>query len=232
MPSQTEFIALTDLLQHIQNPSSSVPDSGCGVKLQSLLENDLLVQLPLHISLSRTLSLKTHERDFFQTALQSDLRESAVRPFQLSLTNLKWVSNYEHNRWFLMLGVARPPGDELNRLLKTCNQVCEAFNQPTLYSRADEPPPAKKRRRSKEVARGDPPDLTDSFHISLAWNIEGSSFEFEKRYESAEVKKIMETSIGSLQIHVDTVRLKIGNAVTSISLHNRVGLESTNILGK
>ena len=112
-PNATEFAALSELLRQIQVPLSPLlPDAKGESSFNGLLENDVSVQLPLHISLSRSLSLKTHERSDFQSALESSLKQSALLPFNLSLTDLKWVPNYDGNRWFLVLGIARPTCDE------------------------------------------------------------------------------------------------------------------------
>lgn len=51
------------------------------VRLESLLKNDLEADLALHISLSRTLMLATHERQTFTDALEAAIGTSGVKPY-------------------------------------------------------------------------------------------------------------------------------------------------------
>lgn len=56
MPSQDELRTLEGILEECRQGSRHI---------HSLLKSDLGVPLPLHISLSRSLSLRQHERDSF-----------------------------------------------------------------------------------------------------------------------------------------------------------------------
>ena len=131
-----------------------------------------------------------------------------------------------------MLAVARPAGNELNRLLNACNRTCENFNQPTLYATNGDSPPAKRQRRSSGTSSNDLPDRSDAFHFSLAWNLDGSTIDFKKRKRFADVSKVMETSIAPLRVRILDVKLKVGNAIASIALQSTAARASASILGR
>lgn len=89
---------------------------------------------PLHVSLSAPLVLQTLQRDAFQSAVESALQRASLHPFAVRLASSpRWVSNADRSRWFLVVGLEPPPGNELNRLLHACNQVAEAWGMPRLY---------------------------------------------------------------------------------------------------
>src|SRR4051812_31170333 len=101
MPSQTESDCLHNLIQHVrdlidlQNTKHKkrlpVPD------IIPSLQSDLGALLPLHVSLSRTLQIKTEDREPFLESLTTSLRRVAVRAFHFHFLGLKWVPNYERN---------------------------------------------------------------------------------------------------------------------------------------
>lgn len=62
----------------LEKAKASLPRN---VRLESLLKNDLGADLPLHISLSRTLMLATHERQTFTDALEAAVGTSGVKPY-------------------------------------------------------------------------------------------------------------------------------------------------------
>lgn len=131
------------------------------VRLESLLKSDLEADLPLHISLSRTLMLATHERQTFTDALEAAIGASGVKPyvfpspitratflevlliricrFTVTLNTLHWVPNYENNRWFLVLQAIKPAGNGLTKLLVASNTVAKRFGQPSLYTPQNQP---------------------------------------------------------------------------------------------
>lgn len=49
-------------------------------QIQSLLQSDLAVQLPLHISLSRSMALPTDQRQMFLETLEALLNDAAIQP--------------------------------------------------------------------------------------------------------------------------------------------------------
>ncbi|KAJ5953590.1 hypothetical protein N7454_000486 [Penicillium verhagenii] len=188
-PSKEDLALLESLI-----PSTSSSQS----EIQSLLHSDLGAQLPLHISLSRPVVLRTEQRSSFEKLLQNAIEESQISPFSLTPDGLKWVSNYQATRWFLVLRVAKPENDNLNRLLHLCNRALARFDQPPLYA-----------------SRGTPEskDFSECFHISLAWALKEPSQEDKDLVAATDLK-----SLQSLRVWFDSVKIKIGNNVSSILL--------------
>ncbi|KAL2870039.1 HVSL domain-containing protein [Aspergillus lucknowensis] len=176
--------------------------------IHSLLHSDLGAQLPLHISLSRPVVLRTEERqpflDMFQTALQA----SDISPFDIQMEGLDWVSNSEKTRWFYVVRVNRPNQDTLNRLLRISNRSLDHFGQPSLYETPD-PPESHTQRNYPDT----PKDYTDCFHISIAWRLAEPSTEDRERIKSIDLEEL-----SAFRIHFNSVKAKIGNHVSSIQL--------------
>lgn len=177
--------------------------------------------------MSAALSLRTEDRDEFQSTLESCVRHSTVHPFEVAFTDLKWVPNHDRNRWFLVLGVARPVHDELNRLLEACNKACAQRGHSELYVEHGQ---RSKRRRVSRDTSVNGSDHTAAFHFSIAWNLEGLSFDIEQLSSSEKVTTVMEEHIKPMRVRFDSIKLKIGNVVTSIPLGSKAG-ESASILG-
>lgn len=125
--------------------------------------------------------------------------------------SLKWVSNHERTRWFLVLHVARPAADGLNRLLALSNRALAAFDQPSLYA------PSRDVRRNRARVAHDPTgsveDYSACFHVSLAWSLVEPSRAEEERVEGLELG-----AVRGMRVKFDSVKLKIGNHVESIAL--------------
>ena len=199
-------------------------------EIHSSLLSDLGTLVPLHVSLSRTLQIRTEDRDAFLDTLTASLRRAAVRPFNVRFTALKWVSNYERNRWFLVLGMEKPAQDELNRLLHSCNDAAQECGHAPLYigGRGDGPMEAKlhsdvanekpKRQKSVPTKEADVAlDRTQNYHVSIAWNLEEPAPEWIALVQSIDVSKF----VTSPQASFESVKAKIGNAVTNIALDPR-----------
>jgi hypothetical protein len=208
------------------------------------LRSPLGVPLPLHVSLSRTLQIKTEDRDTFLDALTTSLRKAAVRPFGIEFTNLKWVPNYERNRWFLVLGIEKPEHDELNRLLEACNEASHKCGHPGLYTGGEGDGPmernnskgsAKRRKASGNAdrSRSRSPevraDRTDNFHISIAWNLIEPAPEWIDLVKQVPVNE----TVGLPSAPFDVVKTRIGNVVHNIPLASRAssGGRRSGILG-
>lgn len=134
--------------------------------IHSLLENDLGVALPLHISLSRPLTFKTEAKNLFLTCLQQAITESNIRVFNVQPKDLAWHSNENSTRWFLVLRLQRSADEEMSRLLEVCNQIASEFSQPLLYASGN------KHGKSRAA-----PDAAQKFHVSIAWSLERPEFE-------------------------------------------------------
>ncbi|KAL8729194.1 MAG: hypothetical protein Q9181_005092 [Wetmoreana brouardii] len=212
------------------------------VHLHSLLKSDLEADLPLHISLSRTLMLATYQRQPFTDAIEKAIAASGVRPFSVTFNDLRWVPNYENNRWFLVLPIAKPPGDGLNKLLASLNTVAETFGQPALYVQGIKPSVAGKGRESARLDKGPEAatpnrrlggagnqtleDMSVCFHVSIGWTLERPPETAFNRtvavYDKREGVK--------LELAIQTVKAKIGNAIMVLPLASRA-VESNGIVG-
>lgn len=144
---------------------------------------------------------------------------------------MEWVSNYEETRWFLVLRVAKPNGDELNKLLHICNATVRKFGQLPLYTN---PKPtvntvhigkhfvqngSKACRISDHKSPIDWAELQDfsnSFHVSVAWTLEAPTcdvLEFTKTITNGNTK-----DINKLYAKFENLKIKMGNTLISIPL--------------
>jgi len=137
-------------------------------QIKSLLQDDLGVSLPLHISLSRPLVLTTDQKDTFLTRLKRQIAgNSDYRAFHVSPFGLAWHPNEARDRWFLVLKLGSTTSSErpdagmqvLRRLLVKCNDVAGEFKLPLLYAAHTTAKPSS-----------DGFD-EDRFHISIAWSL-------------------------------------------------------------
>ncbi|KAL8766954.1 MAG: hypothetical protein Q9209_006435 [Squamulea sp. 1 TL-2023] len=154
--------------------------------------------------------------------------------FTVASDGLRWVANHENNRWFLVVHVRKPPGDELNKLLRASNGVARRHGQPSLYVPQDalRAPVAVhknylvsgKRRRS--VAHPSHPeadgsgivstldkDMSAHFHLSIGWTLE------EPTASSNEVLASLSSRIATkLELAVESVKARIGNGIVVVAL--------------
>ncbi|QDS67855.1 hypothetical protein FKW77_007608 [Venturia effusa] len=200
-------------------------DSG----IHSLLLSDLSAPLPLHISLSRSLVLKTEQRDGFLQRVASNLRDAMVRPFTVGYSKLEWYPNHDKTRWFLSLSVAAPKQNELNRLLDACNQAAASTHQPKLYVPSDGaaiPESDSKKQKTSNAHTGSEkavstdsvsiPDCSDFFHVSLAWSLSSQQLD-----EEAWASDASQNAFKRLGTTFDVVKVKIGNVITPIALSTK-----------
>lgn len=217
------------------------------------MTSDLGAPLPLHISLSRPLALATAVKDGFLDQLRHRLRRGGgrpVAPFPLRPRGLEWHRTAESARSFLVLRVARaagspdrepeeeeeeeaaPPNAELTDLLRRCNDLARAFQQPALYAFA-----AAADGSSRVSGPGDEPQpnsqpetrapVGDAFHISIAWTFAQPTPELLEATQEAFTSgpEPLCERIGAIRIPVDGVKAKIGNTVTHVPLPERGGTQ-------
>lgn len=179
------------------------------------LQSELGAPLPLHVSLSRTLQIKTEDREAFLETLKDSLRRAAVQAFHLDFLGLKWVPNFERNRWFLVLGIKKPAHDELNRLLGACNNAAQKSGQPALYSggRGDGPMEINSPTAGLQV-RHDKSDRSENFHISIAWNLTEPDPEWVSLVQRIDVTRY----VYSPRATFDVVKARVGNVVHNFDL--------------
>ncbi|KAL6837765.1 hypothetical protein V8C40DRAFT_15339 [Trichoderma camerunense] len=181
---------------------------GNRAKLHNFLTSDLGAPLPLHISLSRPISLSTSNKDVFLDKISSALHASAVPQFSVSPKRLKWYKSPDSNRTFLVLQVASSQASnstgalsnpELMRLLSACNDVVKSFDQPILY-------------QTKETDSAD-----EAFHISIGWTLDLPVDEESNKALDVFGDEDFQ-SIKSWKVSVPGVKVKIGNVVSHLPL--------------
>ncbi|KAJ5971249.1 uncharacterized protein N7479_001167 [Penicillium vulpinum] len=207
-PGKDELSLLEDIIAH----SGNLPDEKAPT-VHSLLHSDLGAQLPLHISLSRPVILRTEQRVSFTEALQKAIHDSHVLSFDVQPDTLYWSSNYEKTRCFLVLGVQRPKHDGLNRLLKVSNDILARFGQPSLYATSSTQ--GKQTNVSFHDRSGmlSSDDFSGCFHISLAWSLSEPGPKERERVAGIDLQALRE-----IRVEFDSVKAKIGNIVGSIPL--------------
>ncbi|GKZ25628.1 poly(U)-specific 3'-to-5' RNA exonuclease [Aspergillus brasiliensis] len=214
-PSKDELSILSDVIAQINNRLD-----GSTIQLHSLLHSDLGAQLPLHISLSRPVVLRTEQRQSFLEAFQAQLKELQIPTFNVTTNSLDCVSNYEKTRWFYVLRAEKPEEDNLNRLLWLSNRALARFEQPPLYESTQDVAAVRKSkgggttvsRVSRESGQTGA-DYSHCFHISLAWSLTDLSSAERERIRGVDLRKVRE-----LSVRFDCVKVKIGNQVSSIPL--------------
>lgn len=186
-------------------------------KVHSLLENELGVSLPLHISLSRPLTLKTEQKNAFLLRLEKAVHDSSIRAFHTQPKQLAWHANENSTRSFLVLRLQRLEDQDMARLLETCNSIANDFNQPLLYASKD------KRGRVQPA-----PEVGEKFHISVAWSLKapgkvekgrrGSAILGDNDDDGMGVPYELLSRLTSLSIGFGEVKVRIGQDVHNIPL--------------
>ncbi|KAF4426703.1 snrna phosphodiesterase [Fusarium austroafricanum] len=209
-PTTTQHGLLTTLMADIEKEVSSE------IKLHNFLTSELGSPLPLHISLSRPLSLTTGNKDEFLDRITETFNNSGVTPFVVRPQGLAWYRSPDSDRTFLILRVASGPGHELDckkavrplnpeltTLLTKSNTVATHFGQPPLYQ-------AKPSADTKEP-------VGSAFHISIGW-----TFHIPVDEISLKTLHLFRQSkfddIRKWEISVAGIKVKIGNAVNHVAL--------------
>lgn len=206
------------------------------LQIHSLLRSELGAELPLHISLSRPIVLLAPQRQPFIDTLTRAISRSGVSTFEVAVKGLEWVANYEKTRWFLVLKLERASQNGLNKLLHLSNQTVANFGQPPLYTdllQYSADGRSRKRQtanrgRSKETTKAaisssmshsEPStdiDMSSSFHISIGWTLGVPSQDLRERLNTRGIDFL------TLKVDVSTVKVKIGNSITAISLATKI----------
>lgn len=196
---------------------------GQDVHLHSFLTSDLGTPLPLHISLSKPLSLPTFRKDDYLSKIQDAIYTSGIGRFSLKAAGLAWHKSPESDRTFFVLRLVTArkavPQDsvdkrnswplstnpELTTILVKCNAVAAHFEQPPLY----------------QQNVGDAADAADAaFHISVGWTM-GSPDEETCLMALKNFRDAQFGDIRNWEIAVDGVKVKMGNVISHVSLSRR-----------
>jgi len=225
IPSQTESDSLHALIQHVKaaiHDQNNTRKKKLPVpKIIPSLQSELGAPLPLHVSLSRTLQIQTDDRDAFLETLKTSLRRSGVRAFNFNFNSLKWVPNFERNRWFLVLSIEKPSRDELNKLLIASNEAAESSGHPGLYTGGHDDGPMQEDADRTMAKRSKPQhktsedlDRSEYFHISIAWNLEEPDPNWIALVRNVDVSGFVQPP----QTAFDVVKARIGNVVHNVNL--------------
>jgi hypothetical protein len=187
------------------------------IKLHSLLNSDLGTAQPLHISLSRPISLPTSEKETFLDQITTKLRATSLDSFTVSPRGLAWYRSPDSDRAFLILRVTSnsthddriAPNPELMTLLNRCNTVVTSFGQPALYQRTRKEP------------------VGTAFHVSIGWamNLPADEQTSLKALYVFRGKKY--ASLRQWVIEVNGVKAKIGNVVNHVPLTPAASVDGT-----
>ncbi|KFX91283.1 hypothetical protein O988_07821 [Pseudogymnoascus sp. VKM F-3808] len=221
-PNPTEHELLTSLVDSFRDHSRYGDEYEGDLDIQSLLTSDLGSPLPLHISLSRPIGFSTATKDAFLSSLQTAISNSDIYPFPITFNGCDWASNYEGTRWFLALRVAKPLEDNLNKLLRVCNDTVQSHGQPPLYASAAAPDPdtpaqSKRPTQPPSNSPSNTEDKSSSFHISIAWALTAPP-RTSDTWQPPTAPEIAKLSSASTPITASEIKAKIGNVVTSIPL--------------
>jgi hypothetical protein len=128
----------------------------------------------------------------------------------------------------------KPPNNELNRLLDACNKTASGSQQPTLYleeALIENTRPKKKQSQQMQLEQKldafvnrEIPDCSDSFHVSLAWSL-------KKPSDNAINQAVIVDELKQLAVTFDSVKVKIGNILTSVPLLSKVAKSRGSVLG-
>lgn len=178
------------------------------IKLFNFLTSDLGSPLPLHISLSRPLSLTTGKKDEFLDKITESFNNSGIAPFAVKPQGLAWYRSPDSDRTFLILRVAsgsgpsdqaRPLNPELTSLLARSNTVATQFGQPPLYQKDTKEP------------------VGSAFHVSIGWtfHLPGDEMPLKTLRLFRQAKF---DDIRTWEISVAGIKVKIGNVVNHVAL--------------
>lgn len=211
-PTNEQHDLLVKLLEEIEEELEG------RVKLENFLTSDLGAPLPLHISLSRPLSLTTSNKDAFLDKITETIRNSAVSPFYVAPRGLAWYKSPDSDRVFLIVRVTsengstsndkKEPNPELMTLLTKCNYVAARFDQPSLYQQ----------RASK--AKDELSSAGSAFHVSIAWTFDVPGEEPGLRGINV-FKRRRYNGMRRWEIDVSAIKAKIGNVVHHIPLKQK-----------
>lgn len=218
-PSAEQHDLLVRLLGAIE------AEIGSGVRLTKFLTSDLGAPLPLHISLSRPLTLTTANKDAFLEKLESTIRSHPISGFSVVPGGLAWYKSPDSERLFLIIRVVTSPSHtkvppssasevpgapnpELAALLRRCNGVGSLFDQPRLYQKT-----------ASDM------NIGAAFHVSVAWTFDVPS-PVDSLRSLTVFKEARFKEMPKWEIDVSGVKVKIGNVVHHVPLGGREGRPS------
>jgi hypothetical protein len=188
--------------------------------VHSLLQTPLQVPLPLHISLSAPLVLRTENKDSFLDTITEGLTSvtrSLRHPITVRPASLSWHANEDKSRYFLVLRVQDTTSQTsnpsaltlLNQLLLASNKAALQYNQPQLYTKL-------KRQAGSN-------DFSPFLHISIAWSLPSPDHDLQDdnlTLQSA-VDAILKELCEDMIVSFDAVKIRIGQIVTALPIRSK-----------
>lgn len=156
--------------------------------------------------------------------------------FTVTLNKLRWVANYENNRWFLVLQAAKSEGNGLTELLVASNTVAKRFGQPSLYTLQNQPSKpmmtggnlvtgslngaTRGAPRNSGVNKPGLPlapgeDMSDHFHVSIGWTL-------QRPHETSPSPTIGDYDSEKLELEVNGIKVKVGNGIVVMPLKSKI----------
>lgn len=223
--SHLENLIATVANEHNSNDTATSASQEKRQQVRSSLRSDLGVLQPLHVSLSTPLILTTDNKDSFESTLTRNIRELNQGAFTTSPSGLRWVSNFDGTRSFLIITLKTPANNDLQTLLSICNRTAASFRLPELYSSSSNDSvqvgvmPGTAPTECEDTDNGPLMDGVSSsgskFHISIAWSL-------EKVQTSQMTMEHLQSKLKDLQITFDRVYIKIGNQVSAVRLYDQI----------
>ncbi|KAH0137618.1 hypothetical protein KCU82_g18180, partial [Aureobasidium melanogenum] len=217
-PTYTAFAGLPSPAEHdkLNKLLKALPDSS---NVHSLLQTPLQVSLPLHVSLSAPLVLRTGNKDAFLetiTEAVTPVIRSLRHPIAVRPASLSWHGNDDSSRYFLVLRVQDAEKTQetsaltlLNQLLKASNKAALDFDQPQLYT--------KLKRQAGSL------DFSPYFHISIGWSLPSQDRKLEDdnlKLQPA-VESILKELCENMVVSFDAVKIRIGQTVTALPIGSK-----------
>lgn len=217
-PTYTAFAGLPSPAEHdtLNKLLKALPDLS---NVHSLLQTPLQVPLPLHISLSAPLVLRTENKDAFLDAITEAVTpviRSLRHPIAVRPASISWHGNDDGSRYFLVLRVQDAEQTQetsaltlLNQLLQASNKVAQEFSQPQLYTKL------KRHAGSR--------DFSPYFHISIGWSLPspGRNLEDDNLKLQPAVESILKELCENMVVSFDAVKIRVGQTVTALPIGSK-----------
>jgi len=226
LPPEEDLLTLERVIEEALRQLRAGSQSDiAGFKLQSSLRSELGVRLPLHISLSSPLTLTTETKAVFEQELTKAIQTARIPAFDVRVSGVRWVSNFDGTRHFLIVNLTKPGKNQLQTLLSICNKLARQFGLPELYAHGEtnavgvqKQPGAPLDNQQAAV----PPQPDDKFHISIAWTL------VKPKCNSCVLDEEIHRKLGSIKLSFQDVLIKIGNAISNV--HLREMTDTTSLL--
>ena len=205
-PLPSELATLETVIHKSAHTTNTGGDASKS-SIYSFLHSDLGVQLPLHVSLSAPLVLRTEQKESFENSFGAKLAHNHIIPFNVNVTKLDWVPNHDKTRFFLVLRLSKPEDDELNRLLAMCNATASQFDLSQIYDDAGADRSGVRDSLTTK-AQHDKTDKSTAFHISIAWTLKEPDNQARRR-----LVDLVHDQLWNLKVSFSLLKLKVGNTV-------------------